>query len=406
MASERNVIIGGGQAGGRAARAMRRAGFGGDILLIGAEPHLPYERPPLSKEFLLSGAAAKVSLVFDEATRQAQNFGVRLGVAAVALDRRNQRITLADGSSEAYDRLLLATGSRLRRLALDGADRPNLHYLRTLEDSLAIEPYLRPGASILVIGGGFIGLEVAAVAAHRGARVVVAEAAARLLPRLGCAIVGDFLVEHHRAHGIDLRLGVRPLEFASGAQVETVRLSDGERLAVDLVVVGIGIAPETGLAEAAGLACDDGIITDERCATSDPAIFAAGDATRHFNPLLGRRVRLESWHNAQSQAEAAGRVMAGQSAIYAEVPWIWSDQHRLNIQVAGAPAAVSETVLRGDIAAGDFAVFQFEGDRLAGGITVDRGREMPLIRRMLAAKRSFDRALLADPNVKLRDLLK
>jgi NADPH-dependent 2,4-dienoyl-CoA reductase/sulfur reductase-like enzyme len=406
MASERNLIIGGGQAGGRAALAMRRAGFTGEIFLIGAEAHLPYERPPLSKEFLLKGGAAKMPLVFDATAAGEQQIALQLNVAVTAIDRAQRRITLSDGTSEAYDRLLLATGSRLRQLPLDGTDRPNVRYLRTIEDSLAIEPYLQSGATILIIGGGFIGLEVAAIAAHRGVRVVLVEAAPQLLPRLGCTAVGGYLLHHHRHNGIDLRLGVRPLEFEAGERVEAVRLSDGERLAVDLVVIGIGIAPETALAQAAGLECDDGVVTDQHCATSDPAIFAAGDATRHFNPVLGRWVRLESWHNAQSQAEIAGRVMAGQVATYAEIPWIWSDQHLLNIQVAGAPAAVTKTVLRGDVAGGDFAVFQFEGERLTGGITVGRAREMPIIRRMLGMDRRFDRAVLADPNTKLRDLLK
>ncbi len=406
MTPERNVIIGGGHAGGRAALAMRRAGFTGDIVLIGAEARLPYERPPLSKEFLLKGAEAKIPLIFDDAAGREQKIALTLGVAAAAIDRQDRRVILADGTRQPYDRLLLATGGRLRRLAMEGADRPNVFYLRTIEDSLAIERHLRADATVLVIGGGFIGLEVAAIAAHRGARVVVVEAAPRLLPRLGCPVVGDFLARHHRENGIDLRLSVGPTEFHAASRVDSVRLSDGTRLPVDLVVVGIGIAPDTALAEAAGLAVDDGVVTDERCATSDPAIFAAGDVTRHFNPMLGRHVRLESWHNAQFQAEAAGRAMAGQASAYAEIPWMWSDQHLLNIQVAGAPVSVTDMVVRGHTSDGDFAIFQFEGAALVGGITVNRGREMPLIRRMLAARHAYDRADLANPNFRLRDALR
>ncbi len=406
MTSETNVVIGGGQAGGRAIQAMRRSGFAGEIVLIGDEKHLPYERPPLSKDFLLKGSAAKMPTVLDQAWAEENKLSMRLGVAALGIDRAARSIALSDGGSQSYDRLLLATGARLRRLALAGSDRPNVLYLRTVEESLAIESYLKPDASILVIGGGFIGLEVAAAAKVRGAKVTVLEAAPTLLARMAIPEVSDHVLRYHRGLGIDIRLETFVLEMEASDTVTAVKLSSGERLATDLIVVGIGIDPENKLASEAGLEVENGIITDEHARTSDPSIYAAGDCTRHFNPRYGRKVRLESWQNAQMQAETAGKNMAGENAVYDAVSWIWSDQHELNLQVAGLPDKVTETVVRGDREKGEFALFQFEGEKLAGGITVNLAREMPIIRRMLAADKIFAKAQLADPATKLRDLLK
>lgn len=406
MASETNVVIGGGQAGGRAIQAMRRTGFAGEIVLIGDEKHLPYERPPLSKDFLLKGSAAKMPTVLDQAWADENKVSLRLGVAALGIDREGRKVALSDGSHQPYDRLLIATGARLRRLALAGADRPNVLYLRTVEESLAIESYLKPGASILVIGGGFIGLEVAAAAKVRGSKVTVLEAAPTLLGRMGVPELSETVLRYHQGLGIDIRLETFVLEMEAADTVRAVKLSSGERLETDLIVVGIGIDPETKLAVEAGLEVDNGIITDEHARTSDPLIYAAGDCTRHFNPRYGRKIRLESWQNAQMQADTAGRNMAGENATYDAVSWIWSDQNELNLQVAGVPDKVTETVVRGDLAKSEFALFQYDGDRLVGGITVNLAREMPIIRRMLASDKVFARAQLADPATKLRDLLK
>jgi NADPH-dependent 2,4-dienoyl-CoA reductase/sulfur reductase-like enzyme len=406
MASETNVVIGGGQAGGRAIQAMRRSGFAGEIVLIGDEKHLPYERPPLSKDFLLKGSAAKMPTVLDQAWADENKLTLRLGVAALGIDRQARTIALSDGSSQPYDRLLIATGARLRRLALDGADRPNVLYLRTVEESLAIESYLKPGASILVIGGGFIGLEVAAAAKVRGAKVTVLEAAPTLLGRMGVPELSETVLRYHRSLGIDIRLETFVLEMEAADTVRAVKLSSGERLETDLIVVGIGIDPETKLAVESGLEVDNGIVTDEHARTSDPLIYAAGDCTRHFNPRYGRKLRLESWQNAQMQADTAGRNMAGENASYDAVSWIWSDQHELNLQVAGVPDKVTETVVRGDLGKSEFVLFQYDGDKLVGGITVNLAREMPIIRRMLASDKLFAKTHVADSSVKLRDLLK
>jgi NADPH-dependent 2,4-dienoyl-CoA reductase/sulfur reductase-like enzyme len=270
--------------------------------------------------------------------------------------------------------------------------------LRTLDESRAIEQRIRPGASVAIIGGGFIGLEVAAALRERGCRVVVIEVAELLLPRLGCAEASRRVLDHHCAAGIDIRLSSTVVE-ADGA---SLHLSDGTALAVDFVVAGIGVIPETGLASAAGLEVNDGIVTDEFGRTSDPDIFAAGDVTRHYNPLFGRHLRLESWQNANAQAAAAGRTMVGSPTLYAEVPWVWSDQGELNLQMAGAPFDVDETILRRGDEDG-LTVFQFSGDRLVGGVTVNRGQEMTPIRRMLlTGELADDRQLLADPAIPLR----
>ena len=398
-----NVIVGGGLAGATAARSMRAAGFRGDIVLIGAERHLPYDRPPLSKQVLLD--APELPSLFDAQFYVANGIALRLGAAVVELDRQRQRLVLQDGSCAPYDRLLLATGGRARRLDVDGAAHADIRYLRDFEDSLALRRRLREVGSLLVLGGGFIGLEVAAAAAKLGCRVVVAEAAPRVLGRMGYPLISDFVAAHHRAGNIDIRVGVRPVAIARDDGATSVVLSTGERLTVDLVLAGLGIVPDTCLAEMAGLRLDDGIVVDETGRTSDPHIFAAGDVASRLDPLLGRPSRRESWHNAQSQGVAVGCAMAGQTTPGAAVPWVWSDQGDLNLQFAGTSAAEAELVLRGSPEDGAFTAFLARGSRLIGAATVNQGHEMVLIRRMLATERSFDFGVLADPQRRLRQLV-
>lgn len=377
---------------------MREAGYRGRITLIGAEPHPPYERPPLSKASLLDDNPA-TAWVFDKAGDGAADINLRLGVSAVAIDRVLRRVRLSDGAEVSYDRLLIATGSRLRRLSVPGLSPDDVIHLRTLDDARALKQRLAVGRRLAVIGGGFIGLEVAASARLLGVDVTVLEAAERLLPRLGSPEVSDLVAAHHRAHGVDVRLGVRALEARDGMLL----LSDGERLAVDTVVAGIGVSPDDGLASAAGLEVDDGILVDAFGATSDPDIYAAGDVTRHFSPPLGRLVRLESWQNANLQARAAALSLLGTPTPQDETAWVWSDQGDLNIQIAGCPAQIDRTVIRGTDADAGWTVFQLHAGRLVGGLTVNRARDMPLIRRGLAhGGLRLDPAELADEAIPLR----
>jgi NADPH-dependent 2,4-dienoyl-CoA reductase/sulfur reductase-like enzyme len=373
------VVIGAGQAGGRAVLAMREAGYAGKITLVGDEPHPPYERPILSKAFLLE-PNAPAAWVLDADGAAAAGVELRLGLRAIAIDRDLSRVRLSDGAVLDYDRLLIATGSAVRRLTVPGLPAEDVVYLRTIDDARQLERRLRAQPDLVVIGGGFIGLEVAVSAAKRGARVTVLEAADRLLPRLGSPEVSDLVARHHRANGVDVRLGVRALEARDG----TLVLSDGGQVPVDFVVAGIGVSPDTALAAEAGLEVDDGILVDAYGGTSDPRIFAAGDVTRHFSPPLGRLVRLESWQNANLQAKAAALSLLGSPTPHDETAWVWSDQGDLNIQIAGCPAQIDQTVVRGTDLETGWTVFQLHGGRLVGGLTVNRAKDMPLIRRGLA----------------------
>jgi NADPH-dependent 2,4-dienoyl-CoA reductase/sulfur reductase-like enzyme len=392
------VIVGAGHAGGRAVKVLREAGFKGTVTLIGAEPHLPYERPPLSKEFLQVPGAGQSWILEPDYVHQ-QDIQVRLGCSVVSIDRGRRVVTLDDASEVAYDRLLLATGASVRQLSIPGYPAADIHYLRTIDDAQALERRLAPERRVAIIGGGFIGLEVAASARARGCEVVVLEAADRLLPRLGSAEASEHVLRHHVRCGIDVRLGAR----LAGSDGRRLRLSDGGVLDTDLLVAGIGVSPNIELASRAQLTTDDGIVTDEYGRTSDPNIFAAGDVTRQWNPALGRRVRLESWQNANLQAEAAARSMMGLPPVRCEPPWVWSDQGSLNLQVAGAPAEIDRTIVRRDDVDDSTSIFQFLGERLVGGITLNRAKEMALIRRVLTdLTSSFDPSMLEDASISLR----
>ena len=401
-----HVIVGAGQAGGRAAEAMRAHGFAGRIVVIGAEPHLPYERPPLSKQVLL-GEYEPDKTHLHPATYYAEHeIELRLGVRAVAIDRAAARVELDDGTSAPYDKLLLATGSVVRRLPLPGAELGGVHVLRGIEDSLAIRDALRPGARIVIVGGGYIGLEVAAAAATRACEVTVIEVLDSLLARVMTAEMGDYFARLHRAHGVVVRLGAGVTAFEGAARVERVRLDDDSAIAADAAVIAVGVVPETALAEAAGLDIGNGIAVDENTRTSDPNVFAAGDATEHPNPVLGRRVRLESWQNAQNQAIAAARAMCGEAEPYAEVPWFWSDQYDVNLQMLGLPDADAESVVRGEMGSEAFTVFEMRGDRVLAATAVNGARDIAVARRLIAQKRRVEPARLADVATPLRALLR
>ena len=401
---ESYVVIGAGQAGGRAVEAMRASGFEGRIDLVGAEIHLPYERPPLSKELL--SEEAQFELIHDAAWYAEKDISVHLGAPATAIDRDAKRITVGESQSLAYDKLLLTTGGTVRRLAVDGANLTGVEYLRTIEDSQAIGAMLGDGKRIVVVGGGFIGLEIAASARKRGCSVTVLEAADRLMGRALPVEIGAAFDALHREKGVDVRLGTGIDRIVGEDRVEAVVTSGGDSIDADGVVIGIGIDPDTALAASAGLETANGIVVDEYCRTSDPAIYAAGDATQHPNPLVGRRIRLESWQNAQNQAIAAANNMCGADTPFSEVPWFWSDQFDVNLQMCGAPDEWDRTVTRGDLAARDGLLFQLDGARIVGAICLNRPRDMRFIKRMMGAGKTPTDAELADEAVGFRDLMR
>ena len=402
------VIVGAGHVGGRAAQALREFGWTGTILLVGAEPHLPYERPPLSKT-LLTGerSAAQCALRAPEAyaAESITHFVTRVDAVAAT----NREITLADGRRFRYESLLLATGGQLRWLSIPGADLPGVFGLRTLDDAAALAPRLVAGAHLVVIGGGFIGLEVAASARALGCRVSVVEGAPRLLGRAVPEAVGASVLALHRARGVDVRLGLAPSAIVrDGAQLR-VGLADGSELLADTVLVGIGIAPAIALAQAAGLACARGVLVDAELASSAAGIWAAGDVAEFPSAVSGTPIRQETWHNAETQARTAARNMLGGHEAYTELPWFWSDQYDHQLQVAGEPALGTHTVTR---TLGDGAQIHFDLDaqgRLVGcsgfGLLASVAKDLKLARLLVARQASPTPTQLGDASVKLKSLL-
>lgn len=337
------VIIGGGEAGVRAALSLREKEYGGPITIIGAESHPPYERPPLSKTVLTAAGPPTPALIGGADILTSQNILYRPGVVATGIDRANCAVQLQDGTRLSYFRLLLATGARPRTLGVRGADARNISYLRTFNDALALRARLSRGVRLAVIGGGFIGLEVAASAVERGCTVTVVEAAPRVLGRAVPAELAAIIAARHRAAGVTI------FEGTSLAAIEhhAVILADGSMLQADVVVAGIGAVPETSLADAAGLTIENGISVDERLATDDPAIFAAGDCCSFPHPVFGgRRLRLEAWRNAGEQGRHVANTMLGAKTSFASIPWFWSDQYDSTLQIVGLPDEGDETVAR------------------------------------------------------------
>jgi 3-phenylpropionate/trans-cinnamate dioxygenase ferredoxin reductase subunit len=403
------VIVGAGECGARAAFALRDLGYGGSVTLIGDEPHAPYERPPLSKDILSSESELEPRWAHADHRFAAEKIDFLSATAVVGLDRQRKTVELADGRAIGYDRLLLATGAVPRRLPLapDGSKR--VAYLRNYADSLYIRTHLKPGSHIAIIGGGFIGLEVAASARKRGAAVTVIEAQPRILMRGVPAEIAAVIAARHAAEGARLLCGraIRSIDD-EGARL-LIELSDGEAIAVDLAVIGVGAQPVTGIAEAAGLELDNGIAVDATLATSDPDVFAAGDCCSFPLGIYGsRRVRLESWRNAQEQGALAAKDMLGAAEPVSAVPWFWSDQHDLTLQVAGLADGATDHVRR-DLGQGSFILFHLaaSGQLLAAsGIGVGNAvaRDIRLAEMLVSRGTSPNPAALTQPSVKLKSL--
>ena len=362
-ASPHVVIVGAGHAGGSAAALLRQYGWAGRITLIGAEPVPPYQRPPLSKTWLNGGATFADLALRPDAFYAANDITLRLGTTVTAIDRVARTVRLQDGESVPYDHLILATGARNRALPAPGADLPGVLDLRSVADGDRLRAALSPGARLVVIGGGYIGLEVAASARAVGASVSVVEREARVLARVASVPLSEFFAATHAARGVRILCGamVEAIEPAAG-RVGGVRLSDGTRLDADTVLVGIGAVAEDALARSAGLACDGGVLVDASARTDDPAIFAIGDCTCRPLPPYDRRMRLESVPNALEQAKQAAAAITGRKGPVPEVPWFWSDQYDIRLQIAGLLLDVAETALRGDPASGSFALFHLAAD--------------------------------------------
>ncbi len=398
------VIVGGGQAAAQAVQSLRQQNFAGAITLVGEEPHPPYQRPPLSKKYLV-GELARERLFLRPASFYADKaVALELGRRVEALEVGARRVRLDDGRTLAYDRLLLATGSRVRRLDVPGTALRGVHYLRTLADADAIVASLEPGARVLLVGAGYIGLEVAAVVRSRGHEVTVLEAADRVMPRTASPEVAAFYDACHRAAGVVLHYGAAVAAFRGAASVTAAETTDGRSFPCDAVVIGIGIVPNVELAAAAGLPCNNGIVVDEFARTADESVVAAGDCTNHPQPLLGRRVRLESVPNAVHQAKVAAATLLGTPTAYSEVPWFWSDQYDLKLQIVGLSQGHDEVVLRGEPATRSFAAFYLESGRLLAVDAVNSPREFAAGKKLVATRARIPREVLENPSVDLATL--
>ncbi len=402
--SDRILIIGAGQAGGRAAEALRAAGFAGPVTLVGDEPEPPYERPALSKGVLLGSETVESTLIHPRGAWQEKAVELVTGVRAEAIAPASRSVLFSDGRRIEYAQLILATGSRVRPLIGVDDTLAGVHYLRTIADAKRLAKDLQPGRRMVVIGGGFIGLEVASSAAKHGLEVTVVERQPMLLERALPADIASAVEALHRSRGVDVRLGAAVSALQGRDRVTAVVLADGTELPADVVVIGIGIIPNTELAEAAGADSADGVVTDQYGRTSVDGLWAAGDVTSHFNPLLGRRVRLESWQNAQNQAIAVAKNCIGTPVAYAEVPWFWSDQHGVNIQMAGMAEAGAQTVWRGDPATGKAVAFSLTGNRLVCATAFNAGGDIRFARKLIESRQGVDARTLADPAAKLKDL--
>lgn len=402
------IILGAGECGGRTALSMRERGFDGAITLIGAEDHAPYERPPLSKDGIVAGAEPR--FIASLADYAAQNIDLLLGVSVTAIDRANRVVDLADGVRLPYTKLLMATGARPRPLTGFESGAPRRLSLRTHADAQRIRRYLSPASRIAILGGGFIGLELAAAARNLGASVILLEGQPRILSRGVPADVAEVVAARHAAEGVEIICDARVDELISEDDAVRITLSDGRIIDADILVVGIGSLPNVELAADAGLFIDNGIAVDRQLRTSDPDIFAAGDCCSFPLSVYGdRRVRLESWRNAQEQALIAAANLLGANEAVSSVPWFWSDQYDLTLQVAGLSAGGSRSVRR-DLGNGAFIIFALnETDRLLSASGIGPGnavaREIRLAEMLIAAGKSLDPEALASPDIRLKALL-
>jgi 3-phenylpropionate/trans-cinnamate dioxygenase ferredoxin reductase subunit len=404
--ADRVVIIGGGHASAQLADSLRLEGHTGEIVLIGEEKQKPYQRPPLSKKFLSGEVTEERLLVRPEMFFDKASVTLRLDTRVEAIDRGAKQLRLADGSTLGYGKLAIVTGTRVRRIPAPGADLKGVCYLRGIDDVELIRGGLDAVQRVAIVGAGFIGLETAAVLRAMGKEVVVLEMQDRVMPRVVAPVVSEFYQKKHEANGVDVRTGVTVSGFeGENGRLTGVRLGDGSLLPVELAIVGIGVIPNTELAQAAGLTCDNGIAVDEFAVTSDPDIVAAGDVASHPNPFYGRRIRLESVHNAVEQAKTAAASLCGKPKAYGQYPWFWSDQYDLKLQMVGLSQGYDRTVVRGDIDSAAFSVFYFEGEKLLAVDSVNKPADHMQARRILNAGLNVTPAQAADTNFELKSIV-
>jgi 3-phenylpropionate/trans-cinnamate dioxygenase ferredoxin reductase component len=406
MSTDAYVIVGASLAGAKAAETLREQGFDGPITLIGEETERPYERPPLSKDYLLGKADREVIYVHPESWYAEHCVDLRLGARVTGLDTAVHEVRLADGSRVGYAKLLLATGSSVRRLPVPGAEADGVHYLRRAVDSDQIKAAFQTASRVAVIGAGWIGLETTAAGRAAGVEVTILEAAELPLLRVLGPEVAQVFADLHRDHGVDLRFGVQVDQITgSGGRADGVRLADGSHVPADAVIVGVGITPNSQLAEEAGLEVGNGVVVDARLRSSDPDIYAAGDVANAYHPGLGRHIRVEHWANALHQPQTAARAMLGQDVAYDLVPYFYSDQYDLGMEYAGyvEPGGYDQVVFRGDVPGREFIAFWLGGGRVLAGMNVNIWDVNETIQAIVRGGRVVDPGQLADASVPLAE---
>ena len=399
------VIIGASHAAVDVIAHLRRNGWTDKITLIGDEQEPPYHRPPLSKAYFNNQLEAERLALRAESFYQENAVDLVLGRTVESLDRAAQQLVLDDGQTMAYSHLVIATGTRARQLPVAGADLPQIHTLRTKSDVDAIKSQLQANSKLLIVGAGYIGLEVAASAVKQGIHVTVLETMERVLARVTGQVVSEFYQELHAQQGVDIRLGASLLEFTGDSSAAQAVLDDATVLDFDCAIVGIGVVPNTELAADAGLPCDNGIVVDEFTRTADPYIYAVGDCSNHPSFIYDRQIRLESVPNAVGQAKTAALAICGKAVAYDQVPWFWSDQYDVKLQTVGLCQGHDQVIVRGEPAEHKFAVFYLQKGRLLAVDALNSPAEFMVAKKLVAAKASPDPQQLADVTISIKDLL-
>jgi|TARA_R110001583_G_scaffold50415_1_gene157417 3-phenylpropionate/trans-cinnamate dioxygenase ferredoxin reductase subunit len=402
--NEHCIIIGASHAAAQLISSLRQEGWEGKISLIGDEPYLPYHRPPLSKAFFVGGITEGELLIRAAGFYDKYKVDLFLGSRVTNIDRDAKKITLENGAEVSYTKLALTTGARVRKIPFTGCEIPGVFYMRDLNDVKQTHEFTGRGKSAVIIGGGYIGLETAASLRKIGMSVTVIEAMSRVLQRVTAPEVSAFYTRIHTEEGVDIRTEAGVDAIVGDKHVEGVRLADGSTVRADLVIIGVGVIPNIDLAESAGLTIDNGIAVDEYATTNDTDIVAAGDCTNHYNPIYQRKLRLESVQNATDQAKIAAKSICGKPEAYSALPWFWSDQYDLKLQIAGLSQGFDKVIIRGDSEQGrSFAAFYFCAGRFIAVDAINRPKEFMMSKRALTAGQNVDPLKLPDDSIDIKD---
>jgi 3-phenylpropionate/trans-cinnamate dioxygenase ferredoxin reductase component len=399
------IIIGAGHAAGQLVASLRMEGYDGAIRIVGDESYPPYQRPPLSKQLLSGDMELEQVYLKPDEFYETNGVEMTLGKRVGSIDRNSKTITLDDGEVVSYGKLALTTGTRVRKLSIPGSDLDGIFYVRAIDDTLGLRDQFAPGKKLVVVGGGYIGLEVAAAARKQGMDVTVLEMADRVMNRVVAPEVSAFYEKAHRDHGVTIVTDVLVSGFTGDGNVSAVTCEDGSSYEADLAVVGVGVIPNIELAEAAGLACDNGIVVDNTAQTEDPDIVAAGDCTNHPNGIFGINLRLESVQNAVDQAKAAAKAICGNPQVYNAVPWFWSDQYDIKLQIVGLSQGYDQAVVRGDPVTSEFSVFYLRDGTLIAVDAINSPREYMMGRKLVTEHAKPDPARIADTGISVKELV-